>query len=89
MIEGGGSSFCLIVCLHGDLLKDEISGEMSPEVKGLLSVAEVGIVLTANSVLFLPIRILQWDRCRFCRHRNDLKNFFGSVGRCFYFILGK
>lgn len=44
MIEGGGSSFCLIVCLHGDLLKDEISGEMSPEVKGLLSVAEVGIL---------------------------------------------
>lgn len=44
MIEGGGSSFCLVVCLHGDLLKDEISGEVSPEVKGLLPVVEVGIL---------------------------------------------
>lgn len=44
MIEGGGSSFCHVVCLHGDLLKDEISGEMSPEVKSLLSVVEVGIL---------------------------------------------
>lgn len=44
MIEGGGSLFCFVVCLHGDLLKDEISGEMSLEVKGLLSVVEVGIL---------------------------------------------
>lgn len=44
MIESGGSSFCLVVCLHGDLLKDEISGEMSLEVKGLLSLVKVGIL---------------------------------------------
>lgn len=63
MIECGGSSPCLIVSLHGDLLKNEICfiGEVSPEVKGLLSVVKVGILsaLTANSMLFPPIRVLQ------------------------------
>lgn len=44
MTEGGGSSFCLVVCLHGGLLKDELSGEMSLEVKGLLLFVEVGIL---------------------------------------------
>lgn len=63
MIEAGGSSSCLAVRLHGDLLKDEIcfTGDVSPVVKGHLSVVEVGILstLTANSVLCLPIRVLQ------------------------------
>lgn len=77
MIEGGGNSSCLAVCFHGDLLKDEIcfTGEVSPAVKGLLSVVEIHILcaLTANSVLCLPVRVLQcvWDRFRFCRRRCD------------------
>lgn len=44
MTESGASSFCLVVCLRDDLLKDELSGEMSTEVKGLLSFVEVGIL---------------------------------------------
>lgn len=86
MIEGGGSSSRLIVHLHGDLLKDEIcfTGTVSPAVKGLLSVVEIGILsaLIANSVLCLPIRVLQcvWDRCRFCRCKCDFKNLFVSDG---------
>lgn len=43
MIEGGGSSSCLVVCLHGDLLKDEFcfTGKASPVDKGLVSIVEV------------------------------------------------
>lgn len=77
MIEGGGNSSCLAVCLHGDLLKDEIgfTGEVFPAVKGLLSVAEVDIlcVPTANSMLCLPVRVSQcvWDRFSIRRRRCD------------------
>lgn len=76
MTESGGSSSCLVVHLHSDLLKDEIcfTGEVFPAGKDLLSVVGVGILsaFTANSVLCPPIRVLQClDRCRFWRCRCD------------------
>lgn len=85
MIEGGGSS-CLVVCLHGDLLKDEIcfTGKAPQWIKALSRLLRYSILsaLTANSVLCQPVMVLQcvWGRCKFWRCRCDFKNLFGSDG---------